>query len=73
MERRFEYYLPERVFLLREELEVFVGQLHWRQGLQFQVGPAVHKVGQVHKGVQAEAVISIVRKMCHENADLRKK
>lgn len=44
-------YLPERVFLVREELEVLVSQLHWRQSLQLQVGPAMHKVGQVHKGV----------------------
>lgn len=46
-------YLPERVSLLREELKVLVGQLHGGQGLQFQVGPALHELGQVHKGVRA--------------------
>lgn len=44
-------YLPERVFLLREELKVLVCELHWGQSLQFQGGPALHEVGQVHKGI----------------------
>lgn len=36
-------YLPQWVFLTREQTEVFLGQLHRWQGLQFQIGPRPHE------------------------------
>lgn len=58
--------------MIRKELKIFVSQLHWRQSLKSQVGPALHEVGQIHKGIQSQSVISIVGQMGHENADLKK-
>lgn len=63
-------HLPERVFLLGEDLEVLLGQLHWGQRLQPEVGPGVQEAHQVLEGIQAQAVIPIVRQVCHEDADL---
>lgn len=71
--QKVQCHLPERVPLLREQLEVLVGQLCWGQSLQSQVGPALHEVGQVHKGVRAQAVIPVVGQVGHENADLKRK
>ena len=63
-------HLPERVLLLREDLEVLLGQLHRGQRLQPEVGPGVQEARQVLEGVQAQAVIPIVGQVCHEDADL---
>lgn len=64
-------YLPEWVFLLREELKILVSQLNGTQGLQLQVCPALNKAGQIDKRVQTQAVIPVVRQMSHEDTDLK--
>jgi len=66
-------YLPQRVFLLGEDLEVFLCQLHGRQRLQLQVGPGVEEADQVLEGVQAQAVVAVIGQMGHEDADLKRK
>lgn len=63
-------HLPEWVLLLREDLEVLLGQLNRGQCLQPEVGPGVQKAHQVLEGVQAQAVIPIVGQVRHEDADL---
>lgn len=62
--------LPEGVSLLREDLEVFVSQLNGGECLKPQVGPTLNKLHQWLKGVQAQPVVSIVRQVGHEDADL---
>lgn len=47
-----------------------MSQLDWGKGLQFQVCPGMNEVGQIHKGVQAQAVVPVIRQVCHEGADL---
>lgn len=66
-------YLPQRILLLGEDLEVFLCQLHGRQRLQFQVGPGVEEADQVLEGVQAQAVVAVVGQMGHEDADLKRR
>lgn len=56
--------------MIRKELKVLVSQLGWRQGLQSQVGPALHEVGQVNESVQPQAVVPVVGQVGHEDADL---
>lgn len=68
-ERRW-LYLPKRVCLLREELEVLLSQLHRGQRLQLQVCGALDKAGEVGKGVQTQAVVAVVGQVGHEDADL---
>lgn len=46
-------HLPEWIFLLRENLEVLLGQLHRRQCLQPEAGPGMQEAHQVLEGVQA--------------------
>lgn len=64
-------HLPHRVFLLWKDLEVFRRQFQRRQGLQAQVSPALHKLDQRLEGVEAEAVVPVVRQVSHEDADLK--
>lgn len=66
-------YLPQWVFLLREKIKVLVSQLNWTQSLELQVGPALNKAGQIDKGVQTQAVISVVGQVSHEDTDLEGK
>ena len=63
-------HLPERVLLLREDLEVLLGQLHRGKRLQPKVGPGVQEAHQVLEGVQAQAIIPVVGQVCHKDADL---
>lgn len=63
-------HLPERVLLLRENLEVLLGQLHRGQCLQPEAGPGMQEAHQVLEGVQAQAVVPVVGQVGHEDADL---
>lgn len=62
--------LPQGVSLVRENLEVFLSESDWRQRLQAQVSPTLHKPHQWLKGVQAQPVIAVVWQVSHEYADL---
>jgi len=62
--------LPQGVSLLGEDLEVLLGQLDGREGLQPQVGPALDELHQRLEGVQAQPVVAIVGQVGHEDADL---
>lgn len=39
--------------------------------MQSQIGPALQEVGQVHKSVQTQSIVPIVRQMSHEDTDLQ--
>lgn len=38
--------------------------------MQLQVCPGVNEVGQIDKGVQAQAIVPVIGQVCHEDADL---
>lgn len=63
--------LPQWLSLFREGLEVFVSKQCGWQSLQPKVGPTLNKLHQRLKGVQSQAVVTVVRQMGHEDADLQ--
>ena len=63
-------HLPDGVPLLWKDLQVTLGQLHRRQGLQPQVSPCLEELHQVPKGVQTQTVVPVVGQVGHEDADL---
>lgn len=63
-------YLPQWIFLIGEQTEVFLGQRHRWQGLQLQIGPRPHEHHQTLKGVKTKAIVPIVGQMCHEDTYL---
>lgn len=56
--------------MIRKELKILVSQPCWRQGLESQVGPALHEVSQVDKSVQSQSVVPVVGQVGHKDADL---
>lgn len=62
-------YRPDRILLLGIDFEVLVGELSRWQVEQLQIGPALNKLEKRMEGIDGQAVVGIVRLMCHEHVD----